>query len=140
MSSRINYEDASANEGAKLTGGAIFSADLDNTNPIGYGYPDRKIALYRNSNTLLEVSDNAYNTVIKYDANPLLNGYVHPTALKKIASSAGLLVKGIGQGRVILFSDNPNFRGTWLGTSKLFFNALFYGKSISIPGVQQNNE
>ena len=140
IATRINHEDASANEGAKLTGGAIFSADLDITSPLGYGYTDRKIALYRNSNTLLEVSENAYNTVIKYDANPLLNGYVHPTALKKIASSAGLLIKTIGQGRTVLFSDNPNFRGTWLGTSRLFFNAVFYGKGISTPGAQLNQE
>ena len=133
--SRIDYEKASDNEGSRYTGGAIFSADLDITNPLGFGYADRKIALYRNSNTLLEVSDNPYNTVIKYDAAPLLNGYVHPKTLKKIANSAGLLLGSRGRGNVIMFADNPNFRGTWLGTSKLFFNALFYGSKISTPTV-----
>ncbi len=130
---RIDYEKASDNEGSRYTGGAIFSADLDNTNPLGFGYPDRKIALYRNSNTLLEVADSPYNTVIKYDAAPLLNGYVHPKSLQKIANSAGLLIGSRGRGNVIMFADNPNFRGTWLGTSKLFFNALFYGNKISTP-------
>jgi len=38
-----------------------------------------------------------------------------------------------GQGRVILFSDNPNFRGTWYGTNKMFLNALFFGSLISSP-------
>ncbi len=132
---RIDYEKASDNEGARYTGGAIFSADLDNTNPLGFGYPDRKIALYRNSNTLLELSDSPYNTIIKYEAEPLLNGYVHPKTLKKIANSAGLLMNSRGRGNVIMFADNPNFRGTWLGTSKLFFNALFYGSKISTPNL-----
>lgn len=137
---RIDYVDASDREGAKFTGGAIFLADLDITHPLGYGYSDRKIALYRNSNTVLEVSDNPFATVIQYDKNPLLNGYVHPQSLKKIASSAGLLVTPAGRGRVVLFSDNPNFRGTWLGTSRLFFNAIFYGKTISIPSVRADHE
>jgi len=135
---RIDYEKAADNAGARYTGGAIFSADLDTTNPLGFGYPDRKIALYRNSNTLLELAESPYNTVIKYAAAPLLNGYVHPKTLEKIANSAGLLISSRGRGNVIMFADNPNFRGTWLGTSKLFFNALFFGNKISAP--QQGNQ
>jgi hypothetical protein len=29
--------------------------------------------------------------------------------------------------------DNPNFRGFWHGTSRLFTNALFFGSLISVP-------
>ncbi|WP_373514828.1 M14 family zinc carboxypeptidase [Persicitalea sp.] len=137
---RIDYEKASDTEGSRYTGGAIFSANLDITNPLGFGYTDRKISLYRNSNTLLELAESPYNTVIKYDANPLLNGYVHPQTLQKIANSAGLLISSRGRGNVIMFSDNPNFRGTWLGTSKLFFNALFYGNKISTPNITNSGE
>jgi len=32
--------------------------------------------------------------------------------------------------------DNPNFRGAWYGTNKLFFNALFFGSVIDVPGVR----
>lgn len=137
---RIDYANASDREGARYTGGAIFSADLDTTHPLGYGYTNRKIALYRTSNALMEVSGDPYATVIQYDKNPLLAGYVHPQSLKKIASSAGLLATTAGRGHVVLFSDNPNFRGTWLGTSRLFFNAIFYGKTISTPTVRAGQE
>ncbi len=89
---------------------------------------------------MLEVSENPYSTVIKYDAKPLLNGYVHPRTLKKIANSAGLLTHKVGQGNVILFADNPNFRGTWLGTSKLFFNALFLGSTLDTPDANASGE
>jgi len=36
---------------------------------------------------------------------------------------------------VILFADDPNFRGTWFGTNKLFLNALFFGSLITIPAI-----
>ncbi|HEV7349488.1 M14 family zinc carboxypeptidase [Telluribacter sp.] len=134
---RLNYEDAVAAEGATLTGGAIFLADLDITHPLGFGYTNRSIALYRNSKTLLEPSKSPYTTVIQYDKSPLQNGYVHPRNLKNIAGSAGLLVSEQGNGRVILFADNPNFRGTWFGTSKLFFNAVFLGNKISVTGTSE---
>lgn len=130
---RINYEDAVASEGSKNTGGTIFEADLDITHPIGFGYKNRKIALYRNNNTFLEPSASPYNTVVQYSDKPYLTGYVHPQSLKKISSSAAVVVAPEGSGRVILFSDNPSFRGIWYGTEKMFFNALFFGANITIP-------
>ncbi|MES2882760.1 MAG: hypothetical protein V4676_11470, partial [Bacteroidota bacterium] len=64
-----------------------------------------------------------------------IGGYIHATSLKKVSNSAAILVGTEGSGRVIMFSDNPNFRGTWYGTNKLFLNALFYGSNIGVPQV-----
>ena len=36
-------------------------------------------------------------------------------------------------GSVILFADNPNFRGYWYGTNKLFLNALFFSRLFDAP-------
>ena len=33
----------------------------------------------------------------------------------------------------LFFSDNPNFRGAWYGTNRLFLNAIFLGDRIYIP-------
>jgi hypothetical protein len=41
----------------------------------------------------------------------------------------------VGGGSVILMFDNPNFRGYWYGTNRLFLNALFYGSYSSVPGA-----
>ena len=30
--------------------------------------------------------------------------------------------------------DNPNFRGVWYGTNKLFANALFFGPALKSTG------
>ncbi len=132
---RQDFDMAVHIEGAKAMGGSIFCADLDTTHPIGFGFTNRQISLYRNGLTFLQPSANPYSTVLQYTANPLIGGYVHESTLKKIKSSAAILVGGEGSGRVIMFSDNPNFRGTWYGTNKLFLNALFYGGNITVPQV-----
>jgi hypothetical protein len=71
--------------------------------------------------------------VAQYTSNPLIGGYFHASNLKRLANSAAIQVAGVGNGRVILFSDNPNFRGIWYGTNKLFLNALFFGPLITTP-------
>jgi hypothetical protein len=128
---RVNFEDIQSLRAAKGTNGAIFEVDIDNTNPIGFGYANRKIAIYRNNNTILERSKNLANSVMVYTPNPWLCGYVHAETLKKIANSSAINIDFKGNGRIIMFSDNPMFRGTWFGTNKLFFNALFFGSSIT---------
>jgi hypothetical protein len=131
---RIDFIDAIATEGAYSVGGSIYEVDLDITHPLGFGYSDRKLPVYRNSTVFLAPSNNPYSTIAKYTNFPWLSGYVSKSNLNKIANSAALLVSDHGRGRVIMFSDNPNFRGTWYGTNRLFFNALFFGSLIRTPG------
>jgi len=131
---RVDFDLAADTEGARQIGGSIFQVDLDLTNPIGFGFTDRKVSIYRNGRTYLQPSKSRYSTVAQYGPNPLIGGYIHKTELKKVANTAAILLSTDGQGRVILFSDNPNFRGTWYGTNKLFLNALFFGPLISLPG------
>ncbi|MFM7329070.1 MAG: hypothetical protein ACKO3B_10100, partial [Bacteroidota bacterium] len=64
----------------------------------------------------------------------LIGGYLHKTQIQRVANSAAIAFHPEGAGRVILFADNPNFRGIWYGTNKLFLNALFFGHLVSMPG------
>jgi hypothetical protein len=137
---RINYEDGANTDGAKNIGGSIFEIDLDLSHPIGFGFSNRKVSIYRNGMTFLKASEKPYNTVGQYTANPLIGGYLHPETAKRIPNSAAILVSEDGAGRVILFSDNPNFRAIWYGTNKLFLNALFYGSNITPQGFDGTNE
>jgi len=131
---RIPFADAAATEGARSVGGSIYMVDLDLTHPLGFGYTDSKLPVYRNSTVYLAPSKNPYSTVAQYTESPYLSGYVSQFNLEKIKNSASLLVHEQGQGRVIMFAENPNFRGTWYGTNRLFFNALFFGSLINTPG------
>ncbi|PKV76109.1 M14 family metallopeptidase [Pontibacter ramchanderi] len=132
---RIDFANAAPTEGAQSVGGSIYEVDLDTSHPLGFGFTNRKLPVYRNSTTILTPAKNPYSTVAQYTKDPWLSGYVSKGNLRKISNSAALLVSDQGQGRVILFADNPNFRGTWYGTNKLFFNAIFFGSVIRTPGT-----
>ena len=137
---RFDYDRASDMEGAKALGGSIFSIDLDTTHPIGYGFSKRKVSVYKNNSTFFQNSTSAYNTIAQYTNTPLVGGYLHPNSLKMIKNSPSILVGTEGSGRVILFADEPNFRGTWYGTNKLFLNALFLGSIMAAPGADYSEE
>jgi len=130
---RYDFIKSTEIEGPKSIEGSIYTADLDVTNPLGFGFEDRKIYIFRNGNTFLKPSRNPYATVVKYTANPLVSGYISKPNLKRIANSASVVVSNTGRGRVILFADNPYFRGYWYGTARLFLNALFFGQVSSNP-------
>ncbi len=137
---RLDYDRASDMEGAKALGGSIFSIDLDTTHPIGYGFSKRKVSVYKNNSTFFQNSTSAYSTIAQYTNTPLVGGYLHPNSLKMIKNSPSILVGAEGSGRVILFADEPNFRGTWYGTNKLFLNALFLGSIMTAPGADYSEE
>src|SRR5690606_38112979 len=117
--------------GREAVGGAIFKVDLDLSHPLAFGYQQEQIPVYRNSTVWLAPSENPYCTVAKYSEDPHIDGFITAKNLEEfLKPSASLVVSKAGQGRVIMFADNPNFRGSWYGTNKLFFNALFFGPHI----------
>jgi len=130
---RIDYTNANENYGKNRVGGAIFEVDLDITHPIGYGYNNRRLPVYRNSAVWLLPSKTPYSTVAKYIKDSHIDGYISKENYKKLSKTASIVVSPIGKGRVVLFADNPNFRGVSYGTNKLFLNAIFFGSHINIP-------
>ncbi|MGB5358077.1 MAG: M14 family zinc carboxypeptidase [Eudoraea sp.] len=131
---RLPYVDASENLGREEIGGIILSADLDNSHPLGFGYRDKSIPVYKNNNVWLSPSKNEYSTVLQYSKNAHIDGYISKANTDNfLKSSASLIISPLGAGRVVLFADNPNFRGSWYGTNRLFLNALFLGDKINVP-------
>jgi hypothetical protein len=124
---RMDYVTQQDFGGSNSIGGSMYMADIDITHPIGYGYTSRELPVYRNHSTFVQPSTDPFGTVVKYTVNPLLGGYVNKTNLADLGGTASLLVSRIGRGNVIMFVDNPNFRGMWYGTNKLLFNAVFFG-------------
>ena len=124
---RMDYVTAGDVRGSTAIGGSMYMADIDITHPLGFGYTRRDLPVYRNHSIFLKPSNDPFGTVVKYTENPLLSGYVKKENLEKLGGTASLIVSGIGRGNVIMFADNPNFRGMWYGTNKLFLNALFFG-------------
>ena len=116
--------------GAQVTGGAIFEAKLDRSHPVNFGYKNDKISLFRNTNIYLKSDKNSYNNPIQYTNNPLQSGYISEENEELIKNSVPFKLKRMGKGRVILFTDNTNFRAFWYGTNKLLMNAIFFGEMM----------
>ena len=127
------YIDAQDNRGKERIGGIILNAHVDLTHPIGFGYEDSNIPVYRNNTVWIQPSDNEYSSVVRYTNDPLIDGFITDNNAKKLNSTISLLVSKIGNGRAVMFSDNPNFRGSWYGTNRLFLNAILLGDKIQVP-------
>ena len=133
--SRKRYVDARENIGRERIGGVILKADLDLTHPLAFGYNDTSIPVYKNNNVFINKTKDDYSSVAIYSKDFHIDGYISESNRKDyIPGAASLIVSKIGSGRVVSFADNPNFRGSWYGTNKLFLNALFLGTNISVPG------
>ncbi|MBX2878027.1 MAG: zinc carboxypeptidase [Saprospiraceae bacterium] len=131
---RYDYVQASEIRGRDGVGGVIFEIDLDITHPLGYGYRDRQLPIYRNNKVWIAPSKNEFSNVAMYTEDPHIDGFITDDNLNKfLKKSASIVVSRAGQGRVVLFAEDPNFRGTWYGTNKLFLNALFFGELIRVP-------
>jgi len=131
---RKPYVNAEENIGKESVGGVILKTDIDITHPLAFGYHDDSIPVYKNNTVWLAPSKSAYSTVAKYSANPHIDGFITKKNMEEnLKPSASLIVSKLGGGRVVMFADNPNFRGSWYGTNRLFLNALFLGDKIQVP-------
>lgn len=125
---RSDYAGKDDAEAVDVIGGAIFTVDLDNTHPLGFGFPTRAMHIHKKSKDPMEATDNPWGTVLQYTDDPVASGYVSDDNAEALAGTPALIAERSGSGAVILFADNPNFRGYWYSTNKLFLNSLFFSK------------
>ena len=126
----VSFENKSLQSGAQYIGGAIFEANLDRSHPINFGYNSDKLALFRNSTLFIKADTKSYNNPIQYTENPLLSGYISKENAQRIKNTLPFKVEKLGKGRVLIFTDNTNFRAFWYGTNKLLMNAIFFGDKM----------
>jgi hypothetical protein len=136
-------------EALKLVSGSIFATRLDVTHPLGYGYRADEGAtetdwpVFRTTMLRLKPSRSPYESVAVYAKDPLLAGFVSEQNLRALSGTAAVVAQPVGQGVVVAMTESPTFRGYWLGGTKLFMNAVFYGEAIrgvrTWSGSEDNN-
>ena len=127
----IAYADRAKARGAQVIGGAIFDMKIDSTHPLAYGYQQSSLAIFKKGSIALEPAKNKVSNPFTYQENPLLSGYCSEENLDMIKGTPAVTIASFGEGKVIGFVDNPNFRAFWYGTNRLFMNAIFFGNLIS---------
>lgn len=127
----ITYAELDKIRGANVIGGAIFNMTIDTTHPLAYGYDQKLLPVFKRGSMVLEPAKRSVSNPFKYTANPLVSGYISDTNLSRVSASPAVSISSFGQGKVIGFVDNYNFRAFWYGTNRLFMNAIFFGDKIS---------
>ncbi len=126
----ISFEQKQDFYGAQVIGGAIFEAKIDRSHPINFGYKNDKISLFRNTTLFIKPDKQSYNNPIQYTKNPLLSGYISKKNLDSLSKTVPFKYNQFGRGKIILFTDNTNFRAFWYGTNKLLMNAIFFSNEM----------
>ena len=129
----LAYGDARENRGKEQIGGVILNSIIDLSHPLAFGYENNSLPLYKNNSIWLKPSKNNYSSVVRYSENSLIDGFLSENNKAKIKESVSLVVSRVGRGIAVMFADNPNFRGAWYGTNRLFLNAILLGDKIRIP-------
>ena len=134
-----------------MPSGAFVAGRVDNTHWLSFGTPDILPILYSKQPVLMtsnsaeaiirigsiepnngsEIKQLNWSTIpANHDIKVRMSGLVWPEASERIANSAYLTREQIGNGQLILFSGQPNFRGSTRGTSRLWLNAVVYGAGL----------
>jgi hypothetical protein len=121
-----SYEDATAARGAQAVSGAILVTELDSTHPLAWGIGD-SVPVFRRGNSFYVAPGGAGQEVGRYGDPPLLGGYLSSEQTQRAAGAASVIVRELGDGRMILLMDAVAFRGFWLGSSRLLLNAVAFG-------------
>jgi len=111
---------------AETIPGTAFAVKLDLTHPLAFGLPER-LAVMRDHEILIEKSQTPGAVVASYPDSPLVSGYIKADRVSQLAGTAAVVARRVGDGHLVLFLDDPIFRGYWYGSGAMFFNAVFFG-------------
>ena len=123
--SNVNFDQKDNFYGAQLISGSIFETKLDRSHPINFGINNSTLPVFRNSTIFLKPEKDLFDNPIRYSSQPLLNGYISQPNLEILKKSVPFKIRKIGSGKILLFTDNTQFRAFWYGTNRLLSNAIF---------------
>jgi hypothetical protein len=110
--------------------GAVLRTKLNQTHFLSYGYGGSLDVLV-NSSMIFSPSRKGYNVATFEDKENLrVSGLVWDNMLEAIPGNAYLIDERFGQGHVILYAEDPNFRAYWDGLNRLFLNGILFAPSL----------
>ncbi len=104
--------------------GAIFKLKVDNTHPLGYGYPNHYFTIKNNSSRYAYLP-NGWNVGIIEGVSSHMSGVAGEKAKESLAKSMVFGVENYGGGAIVYMADNPLFRAFWENGKLFVANALF---------------
>jgi hypothetical protein len=122
----------SANAGRVPEGvpGAIMRATVDRTSYLTYGLESDEIPVLLSSGYFFRYSKEGTNALV-FDANPknplTISGFVWEGNTERLLKGTAFVIdETSGSGHVILFADEPFFRGIFRSVTRPFFNSMLF--------------
>ncbi len=114
--------------------GAIMRATIDRTTYLTYGYEERELAVLISSGYFFRPSKEGTNAVV-FTANGnqalRISGFVWPDNTERLLrGTAYVMDEPTGRGHVVLYTEDPHFRGIWRNMTRLFFNSILFSSSM----------
>ncbi|MGH9902684.1 MAG: hypothetical protein ACRD68_12825, partial [Pyrinomonadaceae bacterium] len=110
--------------------GAIMRATVDRTTPLTYGYEDATLPVLVDSAYFFRPSKEGTNAVVfGADESQALRvaGFIWPGNTERLLRGTSYVIEEpTGKGHVVLYAEDPNFRGIWRITTRLFFNSFLF--------------
>jgi hypothetical protein len=126
----IASPSANANKVPEPLAGAMFRATVDRTTYINYGVSHNEIPVLIQSGYFFRYSKEGTNALV-FDANPTrpltVSGFVWEGNTERLLKGTSYIIdESTGSGHVVLFAEDPFYRGMTRSTTRQFFNAIAF--------------
>jgi hypothetical protein len=126
----IASPSANANKVPEAIPGAIMRATVDRTTYLTYGLEQNELPVLLASGYFFRYSKEGSNALV-FDAKPkrplTISGFVWDGNTENLLKGTAYVIdEPNGQGHVILFAEEPFFRGIFRSTTRPFFNSILF--------------
>ncbi|MFN2412488.1 MAG: hypothetical protein ABR535_05470, partial [Pyrinomonadaceae bacterium] len=126
----IASPSANANKVPEALPGSIMRATVDRTTYLTYGIGQSEVPVLLASGYFFRYSREGTNALV-FDAKPskplTVSGFIWEGNTERLLKGTAYLIdEPTGRGHVILFAEEPFFRGIFRSTSRPFFNAIAF--------------
>ena len=119
------YADFDNDSAQQVVGGAIVETLLDLSHPLSFGFQRERLPMMRNGTTLLEPASTPYSMVAVFSEQALVSGFMGKEQQQEVSNQPAVIADRQGDGLLVRFANNPNFRGDFKGSMRLYINSLF---------------
>lgn len=104
--------------------GSIFRVELDNTNPLAFGYPGYYYTLKSDENVYEFIKEGGWNVGVLKRDKPV-SGFVGSKVKNRFEDGLLFGVQEMGNGTITYLADDVLFRCFWENGKLMFSNAVF---------------
>ncbi|MCL1147286.1 peptidase M14 [Shewanella marinintestina] len=122
----LTFDEKSQFRAKQAIGGAILELKLDTSHPINFGLRSDRLPVLKNKVSGFSQVNSDFSVAAKYASQPLLSGYLAREYQSSFSNSAAIIVESRNNGAVVALADNLLFRNIWLGSEKVYANALYF--------------